>query len=239
VEREAAVARKPVEDAETAIKQVQDDMRNAEKAGLTTNKPETLFEEMLTAMGVSVSNLASSDDEEDGQDEDDDEKDPAGGKLRDDDQPGWVMGTIAKGVQYHMERFRQKRMKLEKLMQPGWGNAADYFHESYTMYWTTEWKVPAVVQPQMADDATSSGLTIFGEPMETVDSIPGKQQMLQVSLWPGSRPMRLGLRKPQTHNHILSLPPARMPNSSPIQTSMHVKHVTFNSCISRPKIITI
>jgi len=43
VERETAVARKWVEDAETAIKQVQDYMRNAEMAGLTTSKPETTF----------------------------------------------------------------------------------------------------------------------------------------------------------------------------------------------------
>jgi len=46
VERETALARKRVEDAETAIQQVQDDMRNAEKAGLTTTKPETTSEEM-------------------------------------------------------------------------------------------------------------------------------------------------------------------------------------------------
>ena len=38
------MARKRVEDAKTAIKKEQDDMRNAEKAGLTTTKPETSFE---------------------------------------------------------------------------------------------------------------------------------------------------------------------------------------------------
>jgi len=39
VERETAVARKRVEDAETAIKQRQEDMSNLEKAGLTTREP--------------------------------------------------------------------------------------------------------------------------------------------------------------------------------------------------------
>jgi len=123
------VARKRVEDAETAIKQGQDDMRNAEKAGLTTTKPETTFEEMLNAIGDSLSDLARSDDEDDGEDEDDKEEDPAGGKLREDDEPGWVMGTISKTVQYRMECFRRKQMKLDKLTQCGWGDAADYFRE--------------------------------------------------------------------------------------------------------------
>jgi len=120
VERETAVARKRVEDVETAIKQEQDDMRNAEKAGLITTKPETTFEEMLNAIGDSLSDLASSDNGEDGENEDDDEEDPAGGNLSEDDEPGWVMGTISKTVQYGMVRFWQKQMKLDELMQPGW-----------------------------------------------------------------------------------------------------------------------
>jgi len=64
VERETAVARKRVEDAETAIEQKQDDMRNAEKVELTTTKPELTFEEMLNAIGDSLNDLASSDDGE-------------------------------------------------------------------------------------------------------------------------------------------------------------------------------
>jgi len=78
VERETTVARKRVEDAETAIEQEQDDMRNAEKVGLTTTKPETTFEAMLNAKGDSLSDLAWSNDGEDGEDDDDDEEHPAG-----------------------------------------------------------------------------------------------------------------------------------------------------------------
>ena len=118
-------------------------MRNAEKAGLTTTKPETTFEEMLNARGDSLSNLASSDIGENGEDEDDDEADPVGSKLSDDDEPGWVMGTISETEQYRKERFRQKQMKLDKLMQPGWGDAADYFCEWDRRYRKTELKVPA------------------------------------------------------------------------------------------------
>jgi len=79
VERETTAATKRVEDAETAIRQKQDDMRTAEKGGLTTMKPDTSFEEILNGIGDSLSDLASSDAGEDGEQEDDDEDDPAGG----------------------------------------------------------------------------------------------------------------------------------------------------------------
>ena len=130
VERETAVARKRGEDAQTAIKWEQDDMRNAEKVGLITTKPETTFEEVLNTNGDSLSDFASSDNGEDGQDEyDDGEDDTAGGKLRQDDDPGWVMGTISNTVQYCKESFLQKQMKLDELTQPGRGDAADNFRE--------------------------------------------------------------------------------------------------------------
>jgi len=110
VERETAVSRKRVHDAETAPKQEQDDMRYAEKAGLTTTKPETTFEEMLNAIGDCLSDLAGSDEEEDGEDEDDEEEHPAGGKLSEDEEPGWVMGTISKTVQQCVVRLLQQQL---------------------------------------------------------------------------------------------------------------------------------
>ena len=75
MDRETSVVRKRVEDAETAIKLGQDDMRNVENAGLTTTKPETTFEEMLNAISNSQSNLASYDHLEDGEHENDDDED--------------------------------------------------------------------------------------------------------------------------------------------------------------------
>jgi len=127
VERETAVARKRVEDAETAIKQKQEDISNVEKAGLTTRKPEKTFDEMLNGIRDSLSDLASSHDEEDAEDDEDD-KDAEQGKLSEYDEPGWVIGTIPNTVQRRMERFWQKQMKLDQLTQPGWGDAAYYFH---------------------------------------------------------------------------------------------------------------
>jgi len=100
-------------------------MSNVEKAGLTTREPEKTFEEMLNTIRDSLSNLASSADEEDAEDEEED-NDTERGKLSQDDEPGWVMGRISKTVQCLMERFWQKQTKLDKLTQPGWGDAADY-----------------------------------------------------------------------------------------------------------------
>jgi len=51
--------------------------------------------EMLDAIRDSLSDVASSDVEEDGEDNEDTEQ----GKLSEDDEPGWVMGTISKMVQ--------------------------------------------------------------------------------------------------------------------------------------------
>jgi hypothetical protein len=107
VERETAVGRKRVQDAETAIMQ---HMMTAENGGATALKPQTTVEEMFNAIGDSLSDLPSSDDEQDGEDEEDDEDDTELGKLSDDDDPGWVMGTITKTVQYRIESFRQKQM---------------------------------------------------------------------------------------------------------------------------------
>jgi len=127
VERETAVATKRVEDAEAAIQQEQDDMKHAEIAGLTYRASKKMFEEMPVAIGDSLSDLARSDDGEDGKGEDD--EDTEQGKLSEDDQAGWVMGTITKTVPQCMERFRQKQTNLDELTQPGWEDAADYFCE--------------------------------------------------------------------------------------------------------------
>jgi hypothetical protein len=49
-------------------------MVHTEIAGLTSREPEKTFEEMMAAIGDSVSDLASSDDGDDGEDEDEDDR---------------------------------------------------------------------------------------------------------------------------------------------------------------------
>ena len=178
VDRETALGSRRVQDAETAIKQEQEDMRNAEKAGLTTTKPETAFEDILNSIRDDLSKLASSDDGKAGAEQDDDEEDPEVCKMCEDDKPGWVMGTIHKTAFHRMECVRQQQMMPDELMQRGWGDAAHYFSEKDQKYGTTKLKVLAMIQLQTEDDAASSAPTIFGEPMETFDSVPSKLPML-------------------------------------------------------------
>jgi len=98
-------------------------MVHTEIAGLTSTEPGKTFEHMMAAIGDSLSDLVSSDNGEDGEDDD---QETEQGKLSEDDEPGWVMGTITRTVQQRMESFRQKKMKLDELTQPGWQDAADY-----------------------------------------------------------------------------------------------------------------
>jgi hypothetical protein len=77
-----------------------------------SREPGRTVEEIMDAIKDSLSDVASSDDGEDGEDED---AETQQGKLRDDDEPGWVMGTISKWVQQPMESFRQNQIKCDEL----------------------------------------------------------------------------------------------------------------------------
>jgi len=224
VERETAGARKRVEDAEAAVQREQGDMMRTEIAGLTSREPKKTFEEMMAAIGDSLSDLSSSDDGEDGENEDEETEQ---GKLSEDDEPGWVMGTITKTVQQHMESFRQKQMKLDELTQLGWEDAADYFRERDKKYGTAELRVPVVVQPQTDDDASASPPTTFGELMERLDIVPGISQMLQRTSRPGSNHIRLGSVKLQSNTSISGLEPALEPDTSPLLKAKPVELVSF------------
>ena len=188
VARETPVGRKHVEDAETAIKQEQQDIGSAECGGLTAREPRKLCEEMLDATGDSLSDLASSDNEENGEDDEDTEQ----VKQSEDDEHGWVMGTISKAVKQRMERFQETQINLDELRQPGWGDMADYFRERDTRYGVTELKFPAVVKLYKVEDAAHPALSTFGELMESLDIIPGILQIPHGTSQPGSSHVRQG-----------------------------------------------
>jgi hypothetical protein len=142
-----------VEDTDTAVMEEQDDMNNAEKEWSTPRKSENTFKEILKAIEDSLSDLASSDDEEDGKDKED-EEDPELGKLSDDYEPGWVLGTISKTWQHRMESFRPKQLRIDELTKPGREESADYFRGRDRNYGTAKLMVPAVVNPQVDTTAT-------------------------------------------------------------------------------------
>jgi len=210
-------------------------MTHAGIAGLRSRKHETMFEEMLVAIGKSLSDLARSDDGEDGEDEDD--KETEQGKLSEDDEPGWVMGTITKTVHHCMERFRQKQMKLDELTHPGWEDAADYFREQDMKYGTFALRVPAIIQLQTNDDVPASPPTTFGDHMVSLDIVPGILQRPQGTSRPGSSHIRLGSVKLQSKSSIPSGEPAAEPESStlpkakPVEPVCSVEPVSFYPCI--------
>jgi len=194
-----------------------------------SREPEKTFEEILVAIGDSLSDLASSDDGEDREDEDDEESEQ--GKLNDDDEPGWVMGTITKTVQQRMESFRQKQMKLNELTQPGWADAADYFCEQDKQYGTSELRVPAIVQPQTNDDAPAPPPTTFGELMESLDIVAGISQRPQGTSRPRRIHIRLGSVKPQSKSSIPSGEPAAEPDLSMLLKAKPAEPVSLYPCI--------
>jgi len=228
VERETAGARTRVEDAETAVQQEQDDMTHAEIASLTPRELKKTFDEMMAAIGDSLSDLASSNDGEDGEVEDEETE---LGKLSKEDEPGWVMGTISKTVQQRMEGFRQKQMKLDELRQPGWEHAADYFRERDKKYGTAQFRVPVVVHPQTDDDASAPPPTTFGELLERLDIVPGISQMQQGTSRTGSSHIRLGSVKPQWNRTISVLEPAAEPDTFPLLKAKPVEPVIFYPCL--------
>jgi len=214
VERETAGARKRAEDTQAAVQQEQEDMKNAENTGLMNREPEKTFQELMVAIGDSLSDLARSNNWEDGEDMDDEEIEQ--GKLTEADESGWVMGTITKTVKQCMERFWQEEAKLKELSQPGWDDAVDYFRERDMKHCTSELRVSAVVQPQMDDVAVAPALTSFGELWEYLDNVPRILHMPQGNWWPRRSPIRLGSPNPRSNTHISSLVPADEPDSSPL-----------------------
>jgi len=231
VDWETAVVRKRVKDEEISMMQQQDHMETVEKGRSTTTKPEMTCEAKLNAIGDSRSDPASSEDEEDGEDKDDDEEDTGHGKLREDDVPGRVMGTILKTVQHRMESFWQKQMRLDKLTQLGWGDGANDLCERDMKYGIAEFKVPAVGKPQTDSTRATPSPTGFGERVWALDIVPGRIQMPQVTSRQGSSQMRLGSEKLQAHNDIVPLLPAVMPDSSQIAIAKPVQPVSFHPCI--------
>jgi hypothetical protein len=92
---------------------------NVEMGGSRTTKPEITFQAISNAVGYSLSDLERSQDQQDWEDKDNDEKDSGHGKLIQDDEPRWSMGTISTMVPHRMERIWQKQMRLDELKQQG------------------------------------------------------------------------------------------------------------------------
>jgi hypothetical protein len=168
---------------------------NIEMGRSTITKPAISFEEMLNAIRDSMSDLASSEDEEDWADKDDDEEDTGIGKLSEDDKPSWVMSTISKTVGHRMQCLLPQEFRLDKPMQPGQGDTADYFYVRAMMYAMSEFNVSAVGKAQTDTTAATPSPTTCGKIMQALDIVPRQLQMPQVTSPQGCTQMRLGSEK--------------------------------------------
>jgi len=191
-------------------------MGNVRKGRSTTTKPDITFEEMLNAIGDSLSNLGCSQDEVDGEDEDVDGDDTGHGKLSEDDELGWVMGTISTTIQHHIQSVQQKHIRLDELTQPGWRDAADHFRVRDMNYGTTELRVPAVGKPKTDSTAATPSLTTCGEHMQPRDIAPAQSQMPHVMSPHGSSQMMRGSEKHHLGNYQLPLKHSAVPDLSKI-----------------------
>jgi hypothetical protein len=115
------------------------------------------------------------------------------------------MGTISKTVQYHMESFWQKQIRLEQLTQRECVNAENYFPELDIKYWTAELNLPAVVKPQIDRTAATPSLTTYREHRQNLDIFQGQSQMPQVTPQPGITQMMLGSETPKRQIFIAVL----------------------------------
>jgi hypothetical protein len=205
-------------------------MGNIEKGQSTTTKPEITFEEMLNGIEDIQSDHASSEDEEDGENEDYDIEYTRHGKLSEDDEPGWVLGTMSPMVLHRMESFRQKQMRLDQLTQPGWEDVANYFWEGDMRYGITELQIPADGMPQTDLSAATPSLTTFRELMQALHIVTGQSRILQVTSRHGGSHRRLGWEKPQADDHIVPPIPASVPDSSQIQIAKPSQPISFCPC---------
>jgi hypothetical protein len=99
------------------IKQEQEDMRYAELAELTTRKTKKKFQDVLNAIGDSLTNRTSSDNAKNPEDVEDNDTHTVLGNLSDDGKPGWVMGRITGPVLQCMVNVLQIQIKLIELLQ--------------------------------------------------------------------------------------------------------------------------
>jgi len=72
-----------------------------------------------------------------------------------------------------LRALRKEEIKFYESTQLGLGESADYFRDRDKHHGSPQLKVPAVIQPQMDNDAAVSAPPTYGEPTEALDIDPG------------------------------------------------------------------
>lgn len=99
------------------VQQERDGQRKGEYSGLANRESEKTFQEMIVAIGDSLSDIVRSDHAEDGEEEDDVQAEQ--GQMSQDDKPCRVMVTSSNTVLPQRERFWRTQMTLDTVSQMG------------------------------------------------------------------------------------------------------------------------
>jgi len=230
-ERETAGAKRRVGEAEAAIEQEQEDTRTAEIAGLTTRELEKKIQGIMVAIRDSLSDLASSDHGKDG--DDDDDEDTAQGQLSEDDDPGWVLGTISKPCCSEWRDFVRSRWILTNWHNQDGGTQPTTFMEEISSTAHPNWGF----QQSFNCKRMMMELHLHPQNWESLRSVltlsQGYRKYSKASR-PGSSHIRLGSGKAQSNTGIAGLAPAAKPDSSLIINAKPIEPVRFYPCIEPP-----
>lgn len=137
---------------------------------------------------------------------------------------------MSRPIQQSTESSRLKQMRLNKLMQPGWGDVAYYIFERGNEYEMAKLMILVVVKLQMENIAAMPVPTRFGALRETLLIISAKSQMPQGSFQLGSRYMRLSSGKPKPQKYFGYLLHNTTPNFSTTKKLKPVEHVCCYRC---------
>jgi hypothetical protein len=133
-----------------------------------------------------------------------------------------------------MESIRQKQVWCNELMQPGWGDAANFFRENDMKYGTAELNVRGAVNYQIDIIAVPRSTTPFEEPTQTVEIVRGQSHMPPVTSGHGRRHMRLGSVKPQSDSCIRLLSAVTQSDLTLIPNMKPVEPTSFYPCMKHP-----
>lgn len=89
------------------------------------------------------------------------------------EEPGRVIGTNSKPVQYCMLRFHKKLICPDELTQAEWWGKADYMNETNLKYSTAELVLPVGAKLQTNNIVATPAVTTIGELLEALHTLPG------------------------------------------------------------------
>jgi hypothetical protein len=122
-------------------------------------------------------------------------------------------------------------MQLDKMTQPGWEDAADYFCELDLKYGISKVMVQAIVQLETDGEAAAPATTTFGGIMKCLEIVPRISQMTQGTSRLGSSHMMVGLMKPQSNTSISGPNPTAERDTSTLLNAKPDGAVSIYPCI--------